>query len=144
MKNRNISANIRVDSRRILKNLRTKPIIEDGYVNLRCHLEQGCSNGLDLTQKYNRDDWRYVLNNAWRERYAKWFPGKEIPETVTVPCCAQFGVSREKILERPLDFYKEVRQWLIDTPLEDSLSGRVMEYSWHGKQHFVTLGGSKL
>jgi len=108
-----------------------KPIIEDGYVNLRCHLEQGCSEGLELTQKYNPDDWRYVFNNAWLEQYARWFPGKDTPKTVKVPCCAQFAVSRQKIHEHPIEFYTKVRQWLIDTPLEDSFSGRVMEYFWH-------------
>jgi len=25
------------------------------------------------------------------------------------------------------------RQWLMDTELDDSISGRVMEYSWHSK-----------
>lgn len=59
------------------------------------------------------------------------FPGMPIPEEVGVSCCAQFGVSRTKVLERPRSDYERFRTWLADTPLEDDLSGRIMEYSWH-------------
>jgi hypothetical protein len=61
------------------------------------------------------------------------FPGVEVPEKVGVPCCSQFAVSREKILERPIEDYVRYRQWLLETTLPDDTSGRIMEYSWHSK-----------
>jgi hypothetical protein len=46
-------------------------------------------------------------------------------------CCAQFAVSREQVLRRPIEDYIKIRQWVIDTDRDDANSGRVMEYLWH-------------
>jgi hypothetical protein len=46
-------------------------------------------------------------------------------------CCAQFAVSREQVLKRPIEDYVKIRQWVIDTDRDDASSGRVMEYLWH-------------
>ena len=46
-------------------------------------------------------------------------------------CCAQFAVSREQVLKRPIEDYMKIRQWVIDTERDDASSGRVMEYLWH-------------
>lgn len=46
-------------------------------------------------------------------------------------CCAQFAVSRNRVLERPLSDYEALRQWVVDTPLSDARSGRVLEFLWH-------------
>lgn len=59
-----------------------------------------------------------------------------MPERVGVPCCSQFALSREKIHERPLEDYIWVRQWLLDSPLDASITGRIFEYSWHSKFKF--------
>lgn len=61
------------------------------------------------------------------------FPGQPVPQEIGVSCCAQFSVTREKVLERPKSDYEHYRQWLLRTPLKDALSGRVMEYSWHSE-----------
>lgn len=55
----------------------------------------------------------------------------EVPDVVGASCCAQFAVSRDKVLERPRSDYVRFRKWLIDTELDDAISGRVFEYSWH-------------
>lgn len=65
------------------------------------------------------------------------FPGVEVPDEVGVSCCAQFGVTRSKIHERPKSDYERFRKWLAETPLKDELSGRIMEYSWHSTFHFL-------
>lgn len=46
-------------------------------------------------------------------------------------CCAQFAVSRDRVLERPLSDYEGLRQWVVDTHLSDAHSGRVLEFLWH-------------
>jgi len=51
--------------------------------------------------------------------------------TVWAPCCAQFAVSREAIYQRPLADYVSMRQWLMETELDDARSGRVFEFLWH-------------
>jgi hypothetical protein len=55
----------------------------------------------------------------------------KIPEKIAAPCCAQFAVSREAILRRPLTTWVGLRKWLIETPLDSRSSGRVLEYTWH-------------
>ena len=67
----------------------------------------------------------------FRTGFMELFPGVEVPEEVGVSCCAQFGVTRSKVLERPKSDYIRFRKWLAETPLQDDLSGRIMEYSWH-------------
>ena len=61
------------------------------------------------------------------------FPEKDVPREVGVSCCAQFAATREKIQERKRSEYQRYRQWLMDTELGDSISGRILEYSWHSK-----------
>jgi len=54
-----------------------------------------------------------------------------IPHEIAAPCCAQFAVTREQILQRPLQAYRHFHDWLMRTELSDDVSGRVMEYAWH-------------
>jgi hypothetical protein len=63
------------------------------------------------------------------------FPGTDVPAEVGVSCCALFAATRDKIRERKREEYARWRQWLMDTELDDNISGRVMEYSWHSKRH---------
>ncbi|KAL2152155.1 hypothetical protein VTH82DRAFT_5339 [Thermothelomyces myriococcoides] len=58
-------------------------------------------------------------------------PGVSVPERVGVSCCSQFAVSREAVRARPREDYVRWRDWLLRTPLDDDLSGRVFEYMWH-------------
>jgi len=69
---------------------------------------------------------------AWVDAWPKLFPGEvKVPEEIASACCAQFAVSRETILSRPLEEYQRYYEWLMDTELSDDISGRVMEYAWH-------------
>jgi hypothetical protein len=79
-----------------------------------------------------------TTQTAYPQAFQELFPGEPIPPVVAVACCAQFALTREKIRERPLKDYQRYRQWLLDTSLDDQVSGRVFEYSWHmifGKSH---------
>ncbi|KAI5308327.1 hypothetical protein KEM55_005996, partial [Ascosphaera atra] len=59
------------------------------------------------------------------------FPGVPVPDAIGVPCCAQFGVTREQVRTRSREEYVHYREWLLNSSLPDALSGRIMEYSWH-------------
>lgn len=74
--------------------------------------------------------------------FAELFPGLEVPEVVGTTCCAQFAVSRDAIRARSRDEYEGYRRWILETELEDDLSGRVLEYAWHSK--FIASPGSIL
>lgn len=54
-----------------------------------------------------------------------------IPDRVGAACCAQFAVSKDQVLKRPLSDYVKFRQWVIDTDRNDAKAGRVMEFLWH-------------
>jgi hypothetical protein len=68
---------------------------------------------------------------AYPKAFQELFPGLPLPLSVGVACCAQFAATRETIHSRSLEDYRRWRQWLLDTSLEDHISGRVLEYSWH-------------
>ena len=106
-------------------------MLSQGYVNLRCVWVIGCPAEIHLNTP--RDD--FPAEASFGEEFAKLFPEKaskgEIPDVVGVSCCAQFAVTAAKVREKPRSEYIRIRDWIINTPLEDSVSGRILEYSWH-------------
>jgi hypothetical protein len=68
---------------------------------------------------------------AYPAAFKALFPGEDLPDVVGVACCAQFALTRQKIRERPISDYHRYRNWIMNTHLEDHVSGRVLEYSWH-------------
>ncbi len=90
----------------------------------------------------NRDDWYNVMNahtnfpteygwvvDFWKE-FASQYLGP-LPAELCFHPCAQFFVKRERIWLRPPEFYQKCLHWLINTPLDCSVSARVFEYIWH-------------
>lgn len=69
----------------------------------------------------------------YKAAFQQIFPDTTVPEIVGAPCCAQFAVTAAKIQERPKVDYERIRDWLMETPLNDNLSGRILEYMWHSK-----------
>ena len=120
----------------MLRNLQLPHIHQTGYVNLRCAWALGCPVQIKplLGKSWTgvKDD-RSRSEAAYAESFATLFPGLPVPNEVGVGCGAQFAVSRSKILERPRADYERYRTWLLETPLADAISGRVMEYSWHSE-----------
>jgi hypothetical protein len=125
--------NNRSDTVPMLKRLQLPYIISQGYANIRCVWAPGCLYEIKLDEQIypSKDDKLRPTQAAYKQAFQEPFPGEPIPKSVDVACCAQFAVTREKIHERPLEDYKRYRQWLLDTPLDDSVSGRIFEYSWH-------------
>ncbi|CAI7600523.1 unnamed protein product [Penicillium glandicola] len=112
-----------------LRNFQIPYLQEQGYVNLRCVWTLGCPTEIRPLTDTHRGD--VHAGEYFKNGFMELFPGTPIPEEVGVSCCAQFGVSRAKVLERPRSDYERFRTWLADTALDDDLSGRIMEYSWH-------------
>lgn len=110
---------------------------EQGYVNLRCNPEPGCYGLVIEPRRHINDvepfDRDAASEMAWLDAwpYLNFTGEEEVPQQIASACCAQFAVSREQILKRPLEDYLRYHQWLMDTSMSDEISGRIMEYSWH-------------
>ncbi|KAJ5222139.1 uncharacterized protein N7469_011026 [Penicillium citrinum] len=113
----------------MLRNFQLPYLLQQGYVNLRCVWTLGCPSEIHPKSDTHRD--QVHAGEYFTDGFKELFPGVPIPEEVGASCCAQFGVSREKVLERPRSDYMRFRDWLLKTDLTDDLSGRIMEYSWH-------------
>lgn len=117
------------DAGEMLERLSAERVVREGYMNLRCHWQPGCPDWLhpgNTVKDVNKQE-EVILASAWSEL----FPMDEIPTVLAGACCAQFALSRERIRALPLSRYIFFRDWLLRTPLDDFISGRVWEYVWH-------------
>ncbi|KAF7541460.1 hypothetical protein G7054_g521 [Neopestalotiopsis clavispora] len=118
-----------------LSNFQLPYLQESGYVNLRCVWIIGCPAEIrPVEDEANRDDAHLSTKNIYKQAYEELLPDLPVPEVVAVGCCSQFGVTRETVHKRPRSDYLRYRQWLLETSLDDSMSGRVFEFSWHNRQ----------
>jgi len=126
------------DTGRMVSRLRNERVAREGYFNLRCHLHPGCPDWISLnatSEDINKKE-EVVFAKVWDELH----PGDDMPDTLAQPCCAQFAASRDRIQSIPLARWNHYRDWLLNTDLESSLSGRIWEYTWQyvftGKSSF--------
>ena len=116
------------DAAEMIRRLIPDYVKRSGYVNLRCHHEPGCPSHI-FPHEPNPDPEHpeiAVMGLAWTEI----FPGELVPTSLAQPCCAQMAVTRDAILALSRQRYVDLRNWLLQTPLSDGLSGRVFEYIW--------------
>ncbi|KAF9893197.1 hypothetical protein FE257_011620 [Aspergillus nanangensis] len=117
-----------MDSAAMVRRLKSAYIVDRGYANLRCHHDPGCPAHVRLTG--DGDDFNVpeagLISAAWGDV----FPEDAMPEVLAQPCCSQFAVSAETIRRVPLLQFVAYRRWLMETELDDLLSGRVWEYLW--------------
>ncbi|KAI4179742.1 MAG: hypothetical protein LQ348_005334 [Seirophora lacunosa] len=118
-----------------LRALRIPFVQKNGYTNLRCNWNPGCELPHRKNKHITPEIWREVFAGVSRSAFSLKEKGvKEeeyLPEEVGAACCAQFAVSRERVLHRPLSDYESFRKWIFDTNLDDAKSGRVLEFLWH-------------
>ncbi|KAK4038957.1 hypothetical protein C8A01DRAFT_16980 [Parachaetomium inaequale] len=122
-----------------LRNLKLGYVQSVGYVNLRCIWVLGCpveirphiDAAADLGHGSAADGRELTTKQIFKQAFEELMPGVEVPREVGVSCCSQFAVSREAVHSRPREDYVRWRNWLLQTPLADDLSGRVLEYMWH-------------
>lgn len=98
-----------------------------GYVNLRCQWGPGCPDELQPYRQLDGHTAEIAFTGAW----VQMFNNTDVPAVVATPCCAQFAVTRQQVLARPLSDYETYHRWLMETELDDETSGRVFEYLWH-------------
>lgn len=117
----------------LLQNIRFDYVKEQGYANLRCVWILGCPDEIKpiADAKTTQPGEGITAKRIYKKAFEELFPGQDVPEKVGVPCCSQFALSKEIILKRPKDDYIRFREWLLNTDLNDALSGRVFEHSWH-------------
>src|SRR5436190_2107120 len=115
----------------VLQSLRLDSLAATGYQSLRCAWIIGCPAELHPLDPSQGEDHRSVTERLYAIAFPQLLPNITVPEAVGAPCCSQFVVTRERIRRRSLDEYIKIRTWLQETPLQDSISGRIMEYTWH-------------
>lgn len=118
----------------ILQNLDFEEVKRRDYLNLRVNWASYCPNWLhikDRTPNVHKPEQGY-METAFKEL----FPDVPVPDTWSAPCCSQFAVTRKAIRSVPRQRYADWIQWLMDTKIEDAISGRLWEHFWS----FVFLG----
>ena len=119
----------------MLWKLRSDTIDSEGYVSLRCRGPPGCSVRPYIPSQsqitWNITDPDLSVGQVLALSYPSIFPDRPLPVRVGAPCCSQFAVTAAAVHRRPKEYYVRARDWLMKTELEDHMSGRVFEYSWH-------------
>ena len=99
----------------------------NGFVNLRCKHSPGCLE----KDTHNAHITPEVYTELFKGTSTAISETSQAPPLVGAACCAQFAVSKEQVLKRPLGDYEKLREWLLMTKKSDAKSGRVMEFLWH-------------
>ncbi|KAK2840512.1 hypothetical protein FQN49_006203 [Arthroderma sp. PD_2] len=117
------------DAKEMVNRISSERVTRDGFMNLRCNWQPGCPDWLrpQSTKEDSEKPEQPLVANGWREI----FPAEPVPEVIGGQCCAQFAVSRERVLGVPKSHFVYYRNWLLRTELDDFYSGRVWEYLWH-------------
>jgi hypothetical protein len=116
------------DSAKTILQLDLLNVMRSGYINTRCELKWGCPAAPFATEiDLNQPEEKFMTRELWSQLNMV----DTAPDVIGVSCCAQFAVSRNAILARPISHYMHYRDWLLNSTLPDSMSGRVFEYSWH-------------
>lgn len=118
-----------------LRSLQIPYVQQSGYVNLRCNWNPGCLEAHRHNAHVTPDVWADVFagtSHGEREAQREQRGEEEMaPRLVGAACCAQFAVSRDQVLARPLSDYERFREWVVETEKSDAKSGRVLEFLWH-------------
>jgi len=115
----------------MLRHFQIPYLEKEGYVNIRCAWSLGCPEEIKPLAEEGEHRAAVHAGGDYKKAFEVLFPEKETPKVVGVSCCAQFAATKERIRRRPKSDFVRYREWLLNTPLHDSISGRVFEYSWH-------------
>ena len=116
------------DAVHMMLRLSSDKVVRDGYVSMRCQWDPGCPDWIHPGETVEQDNRReeILIAKAWAEI----FPTVSVPNVLAQPCCSQFALSRERIRAIPRETYEFYRDWLLNTAVRDTMSGRIWEYSW--------------
>ncbi|KAF2813131.1 uncharacterized protein BDZ99DRAFT_460425 [Mytilinidion resinicola] len=116
-------------AKNMLDKLKIDYVQRNGYANLRCIHNPGCPGEMQMFRQPPQGE--LEVEGYMLEVWQRFFNSTAPPHIIGTPCCAQFAVSRDQVLKRPLEDYVHFRRWLLETELIDDISGRIMEYLWH-------------
>ncbi|PCG96539.1 Protein of unknown function DUF3431 [Penicillium occitanis (nom. inval.)] len=124
----------------LLRDFQFTYLQEEGYVNLRCVWAIGCPVAIhpfedEVVSEQHQDQ---TTGEIYKQAFEELLPHHPVPGEVGISCCAQFAVTKDMIRQRPKEDYIRFRDWLLNTPFQDGLSGRFFEYSWHSKGPFTS------
>lgn len=140
----------------ILRRLATHPPLDPMLSSTNGYHALGCLErwGNDISQLFPTDidaNWRSIngprwheslsarFAQAWREHLGEAY-NMPLPDYVRVPTAATFIATREAIKRRPKEFYIGVRDWMLETHIENKWLGIVMEFQmaimFADKTHF--------
>lgn len=128
-----------------LRALNLTAVKQDHYVNFRCTHDPGCieGTGIDLVH-VDPDDERtqaHMLPRFWKTMFGNesiWDMGPP-PTNISTICCAQFAVTKEAILSRPLAFWQSYRR-----PLEEDLNDYKHLWGTKTDSYFVGICYEKI
>lgn len=136
-----------------------------GYHNLKCDWSASTCYEKDSPPQRSLETSMRAATEPWNERvvsdsllpaaFATLFGGPGAKgedlllgrrDALRSQCCAQFVVSKDRILDHSRDEYVALRQWLLDgigssskkdakgglvAPKDDKVAGRIVSYLWH-------------
>lgn len=118
----------------LVQSLQVPALEAVGYVTLQCDWYPSCAAEIRPVEHdaivwgpgVNREETEMSIVYAW----PIFFPDAPLPHTIASQCCAQFAATNDAIQRRAKDDYIRMRDWLLETPLVDEISGRVLEKLW--------------
>ncbi|TVY82972.1 hypothetical protein LSUE1_G007460 [Lachnellula suecica] len=115
-----------------LTHLDLDAVAERGYLNLRVDWGGGCPAWINTSVTLDSPEYtKFKSEEVYLSPFLKEiFPNDPVPEIFGSQCCSQFAVTREAIRSRPKEDYRTQIDWILNTDLEDSVSGRVFEHMW--------------
>ncbi|THZ13665.1 hypothetical protein D6C89_10426 [Aureobasidium pullulans] len=115
-----------------IKALRFEHINATGFVNLRCALNPGCPLGVNPLDPTEEDIRRKDTRAFFAEIYMELLDvtRDQVPRHIGNVCCAQFAVTRARILRRPKGDYERMLRWVENSHEVDFGIGWVFEKLW--------------
>lgn len=108
-----------------------------GFANLRVDWMNACPDWIrtDVTEEETSKQeepfmYRSFVENFSTTNSSSDVEGGEVPRVFGSPCCSQFAVSRETILQREKHEYQRYLDNLLNTELTDYIYGRTWEHMW--------------
>lgn len=117
-----------------LRSLRFEAVEARGFVNMRCSTAPLCPDAWHPLHPDPHDLKYLYLMDEFPRIYTELFdaPPEEAPLRIGTPCCGQFIITREKIRERPREYYLRILEWVKTTDVTDNFGiGFVLEKIWH-------------
>lgn len=81
----------------------------------------------EVSPFFNARQYGWVKDN-WNQIFSNYL---QLPEKIFHYACSQFVVDKSHILQYEKKFYENLLNWINLTPLDNAISGRIFEYTWH-------------